>query len=792
MAESHREEIAKLEALYAGNPGGRVFVHLAEAYRKAGEHERARRILDEGLSRHPDSASGYVVLGRVLADMQVGEEAEVAFRRVLELDSGNLVALRWLGDLARQGGRLDEAVAHYRDLLSRNPSNEEVRDLVEIVEREASGDARAGGAALADEPEPEWHEPEPAPQMPDEVPDEGLTPLSAAPGRTGDEEAAEVEYGLVEIESADDVREEEPAPAPDSDETGESVVIDALAGSVDEAEQELGSLARTDEAEPLEIHLLDPSFAGEEAEAEGAGADYAGDEFIADLLSTPPAAPEQEALDASVDVLGTASGLTLQDGLPEEKVAPPDGDADAVFETVPGGDDRAEPPPLAPHGDELGAAAGESYFADPTAAAGEQAPWGTGPGPTEEYAEEADVDAAAGSVETERADVEAATAGPEGHAEHAAAGMGDRLRDRMDELAAQFADEPDAELSAAEPRSDVMAEAPTADATEPVSDAAPGAPSAQGPEPVSAAAEAPTDGQPADPGLVTETMAELYSAQGFHDRAADVYRALLKQRPFDLRLSAKLSEAEADAAAAGAERAAAASAGGQEEEASGDVWLRGVGAPWQVEAGSGPSDATPYAWTAEPEEQPGGEPISAYLKDLVSWKTSQQRWAETPPRAPVEPPQPQTAPWSPEDEPWAATPGEAAWGAEQEAGTAGSGEPASSGTAPSPEASEQDAGSTGGPPPPMEASAASEPSAPSAPDAPASAEQERGQAEDPWTQARPGEPSPSPSDWTAEATSGAAGPEPVPSSGQTEPEPASDAEDEDLEMFRSWLQSLKK
>jgi hypothetical protein len=43
MAESHREEIAKLEALYAGNPGGRVFVHLADAYRKAGEHERARR-----------------------------------------------------------------------------------------------------------------------------------------------------------------------------------------------------------------------------------------------------------------------------------------------------------------------------------------------------------------------------------------------------------------------------------------------------------------------------------------------------------------------------------------------------------------------------------------------------------------------------------------------------------------------------------------------------------------------------------------------------------------------------
>jgi hypothetical protein len=57
MAEAHREEIAKLEALYASNPGGRVFVHLAEALRKAGEQARARSILEEGLGRHPDSAS---------------------------------------------------------------------------------------------------------------------------------------------------------------------------------------------------------------------------------------------------------------------------------------------------------------------------------------------------------------------------------------------------------------------------------------------------------------------------------------------------------------------------------------------------------------------------------------------------------------------------------------------------------------------------------------------------------------------------------------------------------------
>src|SRR5690606_30488145 len=232
MAESHREEIAKLESLYAGNPGGRVFVHLAEAYRKAGEHERARRILDEGLARHTDSASGYVVLGRVLADMQITDEAEIAFRRVLELDGGNLIALRWLGDIARQGGRNAEAAMHCRELLIRNPSNEEVRDLVEIVEREATerpapeaaaagseappqaedafaglaldADADPDGTAVSPPVSPAEEAAVSPPAPVDRAPEPDITPWSAAPGHTGDAVETPVEYGVVglDIDSA--------------------------------------------------------------------------------------------------------------------------------------------------------------------------------------------------------------------------------------------------------------------------------------------------------------------------------------------------------------------------------------------------------------------------------------------------------------------------------------------------------------------------------------------------------------------------------------------------------------
>jgi tetratricopeptide (TPR) repeat protein len=178
MAEAHREEIAKLEALYANNPGGRVFVHLAEALRKAGEQVRARGILEEGLARHPDSASGFVVLGRVQLDLGDVLEARSSFLRVLELDGGNMVALRNLGDLARREGRAREAIEYYRELLARSPSNDEVRELLDALEQTLQAETQLPAAAAA----------------------ETLTPHAAAPGDTGAPAFVEPEFGVVDID----------------------------------------------------------------------------------------------------------------------------------------------------------------------------------------------------------------------------------------------------------------------------------------------------------------------------------------------------------------------------------------------------------------------------------------------------------------------------------------------------------------------------------------------------------------------------------------------------------------
>jgi tetratricopeptide (TPR) repeat protein len=130
MAENHRDEIARLEKLFGSNPEGRVFTHLAEAYRKAGELDRARGILESGLRRHDGYASAHVVLARVLTDLGDDEAARREFERVLELDPENRIALRCLGEQAVRRGESSSASEYLGRLLQLDPSDEELRDTI--------------------------------------------------------------------------------------------------------------------------------------------------------------------------------------------------------------------------------------------------------------------------------------------------------------------------------------------------------------------------------------------------------------------------------------------------------------------------------------------------------------------------------------------------------------------------------------------------------------------------------------------------------------------------------------
>ena len=109
MIPSIEQEIRDLHELLgsAQDPEGRAFVPLADAYRRAGDPDRALELLGRGLERHPDLAAGYLMQALACRDLADDEGAESAYRQVLNLDGDNARALVGLGRLI-QGGDDDE------------------------------------------------------------------------------------------------------------------------------------------------------------------------------------------------------------------------------------------------------------------------------------------------------------------------------------------------------------------------------------------------------------------------------------------------------------------------------------------------------------------------------------------------------------------------------------------------------------------------------------------------------------------------------------------------------------
>jgi tetratricopeptide (TPR) repeat protein len=239
MAESSREEIAKLEALYASNPAGRVFTHLADAYRKAGELERARGILEEGLAQHPGYASAHVVLGRVLMDLQEGSEAIDAFQKVLELDPHNMVALQSLAELTRASGRNEEALRYYQELRQHDPNSPEVEDAIAEL---TGAVARPSDAEAVETPQSEFAEA----SFPEGDDARVAEPNAEATSSHEDLAEPEAAFDWEQQPEAEDFQAPEPVAAETND-VAEDVELDWLVTGHD-PERDLGDLTSREEA----------------------------------------------------------------------------------------------------------------------------------------------------------------------------------------------------------------------------------------------------------------------------------------------------------------------------------------------------------------------------------------------------------------------------------------------------------------------------------------------------------------------------------------------------------------
>jgi tetratricopeptide (TPR) repeat protein len=147
---AYTSEIEKLEKRWLENPKGRNFAPLADAYRKAGELDRALDLCKAGLELHPDYVSAHIVFGRCLMDQKNDPGASEVFRKVLALDPENVLALKILAEIADRGHRYDEAVDWLTRLLSADPMNGDAAEaLTRARGRAAHAAARPSSPAAA-------------------------------------------------------------------------------------------------------------------------------------------------------------------------------------------------------------------------------------------------------------------------------------------------------------------------------------------------------------------------------------------------------------------------------------------------------------------------------------------------------------------------------------------------------------------------------------------------------------------------------------------------------------------
>jgi tetratricopeptide (TPR) repeat protein len=201
--------IEELLARWQAEPGSRVFVQLAEEYRRAGRLNEALKVLEAGLRRQPNYLSAKIALGRCRLETGEVDVAAGIFQEVLRRDATNLVANKLLVEAYLEASNLPKAREQlnlYGILNDRDPDIPEMRRWIEM------GGKPKPSPAPAPDPEPE-SPPEAAIEVaPEPEPDASPFLESVTPElEIGDE----TDVGLPLAKQTGEPAAAPPAPAPD-------------------------------------------------------------------------------------------------------------------------------------------------------------------------------------------------------------------------------------------------------------------------------------------------------------------------------------------------------------------------------------------------------------------------------------------------------------------------------------------------------------------------------------------------------------------------------------------------
>lgn len=137
------KDIEKLKEKVDKDPNSKLFVPLAEEYKKEGMLDEAIAVLLSGVEKQPGYMSARVSLGKIYAEKEMLKEAQAEFEQVIKSIPDNLYAHKKLADIYRATGDTERAIAAYRTVLKLNAMDEEA--LISLSELEG-GDLPAASA----------------------------------------------------------------------------------------------------------------------------------------------------------------------------------------------------------------------------------------------------------------------------------------------------------------------------------------------------------------------------------------------------------------------------------------------------------------------------------------------------------------------------------------------------------------------------------------------------------------------------------------------------------------------
>ncbi len=152
------EEIRRYEQMLAEDPDSRAFAPLAEAYRKAGDLDKALATAHSGLRIHPDYVGGLVVAGRVMLEKGDYKKASDALTKAVNDAPENLIAQKSLAKTAIALGEFDTARQALKAAMLLSPEDGEIVADLDRVEQAAAKASKATGQVYDPVPDMEIEE----------------------------------------------------------------------------------------------------------------------------------------------------------------------------------------------------------------------------------------------------------------------------------------------------------------------------------------------------------------------------------------------------------------------------------------------------------------------------------------------------------------------------------------------------------------------------------------------------------------------------------------------------------